>query len=192
MSRRTRDSVEIWQEADAGSATDPENDRVDADGYAIRTNKSQRKRELAAVAELVQQLSQLSDGELSEAPLAADLREALALYRRMKPSAARQRQLRFLTGRLDGSPAQALQEWFAVIELARQQQAHRFHLVEGWRDRLIAEGDPALAEFIAEIPDCDRQQLRQAVRDARRERDTGKPAGAGRKLFRQLRVLLDP
>ena len=64
-----------------------------------------------------------------------------------------------------------------------------FHHLERWRDRLIEEGDAALGDALAEWPGLDRQQLRQLVREARRERDQSKPRGAGRKLFRYLRSL---
>jgi len=52
---------------------------------------------------------------------------------------------------------------------------------------LIAEGDDALNEFVATFPHADRQQLRQLARQARTERDQGKPLHAYRELFRMLR-----
>ena len=69
--------------------------------------------------------------------------------------------------------------------------AHRaaaaLHHVERWRERLLEEGDEALAEFIAAHPHADRQQLRQLVRNALAERKAGKPPHAYRELFRVMR-----
>jgi ribosome-associated protein len=62
--------------------------------------------------------------------------------------------------------------------------------VERWRERLIEEGDEALGDLTAELPDIDRQQLRTLIRAARRDRERGKP-DAPRKLFRFLRDAFD-
>jgi len=68
--------------------------------------------------------------------------------------------------------------------------AARHHRVERWRDRLLAEGDLALAELLALCPGADRQGLRQLVRTAQRDQAAGRTDGA-RKLFRALRSELD-
>ena len=70
-------------------------------------------------------------------------------------------------------------------------KAHRetaaMHRLETWRDRLLADGDDALAAFIAEYPAADRQRLRQLIRNALAERKADKPPHAFRELFRALR-----
>src|SRR4029078_1341953 len=60
-----------------------------------------------------------------------------------------------------------------------------------WRERLIADGDAALSELLAEHPQADRQHLRQLVRNAIDERNRNKPPHAFRELFRELRELID-
>ncbi len=69
--------------------------------------------------------------------------------------------------------------------------AARFRRAERWRDRLVEEGDAALAEFIAEYK-ADREEMRRLVAAAAAERRGGKPAGAGRQLFRRLKDILQP
>ena len=44
------------------------------------------------------------------------------------------------------------------------------HRVEDWRDRLLAEGDKALAALLDDYPQADRQQLRTLVRNAQAEK----------------------
>ena len=64
------------------------------------------------------------------------------------------------------------------------------HRVEEWRERLLEDGDDALAGFIALHPSADRQHVRQLVRNALAERKANKPPHASRELFRALRELL--
>ena len=62
--------------------------------------------------------------------------------------------------------------------------------MESWRERLLAEGDAALAELLEEHPGADRQHLRQLARNAHEEKLRNKPPRAFRELFRELRLLL--
>lgn len=50
------------------------------------------------------------------------------------------------------------------------QQVALFHKLEQIRDRLIDNGDDAVAEVLNLWPDADRQQLRSLIRNAKRER----------------------
>ena len=74
-------------------------------------------------------------------------------------------------------------------EAARQETA-LLHRAERWRDRLLDEGDDALAELLDTCPQADRQQLRQLLRNTTEERARNKPPRAYRQLFRTLRDLL--
>jgi ribosome-associated protein len=61
-----------------------------------------------------------------------------------------------------------------------------FHALENWRSRLI-ESDPALNEWLALHPDTDVQQIRQLIRNARKEAAEMKPPKSSRALFKLLR-----
>jgi ribosome-associated protein len=107
--------------------------------------------------------------------------------KRLKLGTPRNRYVKFLAKRLDDD---ALNAGAAFLENRHSHQLETnraFHALERWRDRLIAEGDDAMGALLGEHPDLDRQQLRTLIRGARKERDTGKPAGAAKKLFRYLR-----
>ena len=71
-----------------------------------------------------------------------------------------------------------------------RREAQALHRVEYWRDRLIADGDEALGEFVDAHPHADRQHLRQLARNAHVEKLKNKPPHAYRDLFRELRDLL--
>lgn len=152
-------------------------------------SKSQLKREAHALQALGEELVALSPETLAPLDLPEKLLDALALARQIKQHGARKRQMQYigkLMRSIDPEPIQALLD---QRKQAQRQQAQRLHVVEDWRDRLVAEGDAALGDFITRYPTVERAELRQLVRNAQRERDTGKPAGAGRKLFRYIQSL---
>jgi ribosome-associated protein len=63
------------------------------------------------------------------------------------------------------------------------------HIVERWRDRLIAEGNEALTELLDEQPHADRQLLRQLLRNAQKEAEADKPPRSSRLLYRYLKEI---
>jgi ribosome-associated protein len=163
---------------------------VDDDSLNERPNKSALKRELAAVQQLAVRMAELSNGELERLGMGDRVRASLAQIRAMRPSGARNRELKHCTKLLQQEDLEPVRLWLddrKALQLAENQY---FHRLEKWRDRLLEAGDEALAELIAEQPGLDRQHLRQLVREAQRERHQGKPGGAAKKLFRYLREAL--
>ena len=63
----------------------------------------------------------------------------------------------------------------------------QLHAVESWRDRLLAEGDPVLAELKDQFPDANLDAITELVFDARRNPGDKKPKRA---LFRQINELM--
>ncbi len=160
---------------------------VDENGFAIRPNKTQLKQDLAETNSLVLQLIDLSEKEQLELKLTDQIMTGLKQAKGMKADNARKRLLKHLTKLLSKQDVELVKDYFVQGDAQQQQLNHAFHQLEKLRDRMIEEGDPVLQEFLNEHATADRQQLRQVLRNAQKERDTGKPAGAGRKLFRLLR-----
>ena len=160
---------------------------VDEYGFAIRPNKTQLKQELAEIHSLVLQLIDLAEKEQLELKLTDQIMSGLKQARGMKADNARKRLLKHITKLLSKEDVELVKDYFALRDAQQQQMNHAFHQLEKLRDRMIDEGDSVLQEFLNEHGSADRQQLRQALRNARKERETGKPAGAGKKLFRLLR-----
>jgi len=73
----------------------------------------------------------------------------------------------------------------ANVEATGVADSQLFHLAEQWRTRLI-EDDAAATEF----PGGNAEPLPRLITDARRERDTGRPPGAKRALFRHVLAAL--
>lgn len=162
----------------------------DDDSGTERPSKSARKREVEAMQQLAERMTGLSDRELERLGVSAALRDALAQARGMKASSARNRQLKYSVRLMDAAELEQVQAYLADRQ-SRQVASNRLlHSAERWRDRLVGEGDAGLDALLEEHPQLDRHSLRQLQRDAARERTTGRPAGAARKLFRALRDAL--
>ena len=155
-----------------------------------RPSKSARKRDLEALQRLAGQMTTLSDAELRRLGVDERLRSAIDLVRPMRPSGARNRQLRHCTKFMDSTALADVQDYLADRQSRHLAVNQEWHAIERWRDRLVNEGDEALQSLLEDYAALDRQHLRQLCRDARREKAMGKPAGAGRKLFRYLRETL--
>lgn len=162
-----------------------------ADDFDERPSKSELKRQMHALQKLGEELVELPAKRLEQIPMSPKLEEGVALARRLKQREARRRQLQYIGKVLRTEDLALIEEKLAGIRnegaLARQQQ----HLAERWRDRIAAEGNPAIQELLEEHAHFDRQQLRQLQMQIQREQEQNKPPAASRKLFRYLREGLD-
>ena len=69
---------------------------------------------------------------------------------------------------------------------ARSVGVRAFRRTEAWRDRLLREGELALADFLAECPGADPRVLARLLAEARSEAAANAPPRARRQLFRAL------
>lgn len=152
-------------------------------------SKTQRKRDAEALQALGARLVDLAEAEWRRLELPDDLVQALREARKIRSHGARKRQLQYIGKLMRGIEVQAVRDYFEQRGLADRLAAERHQHLERLRDTLIDEGDAALGEVLAEFPGADRQQLRQLVRQARREREHGNAPKSSRALFRYLRDL---
>lgn len=153
-------------------------------------SRSQRKRESHAVQDAARRLLALSPSELAALSLGPATLAAVAETARIKDRRAMPRHVKRVANLLEREDLGAIEALLASRQAMDQAATARHHRVERWRDRLLAEGDVALAELLDVCPGVDRQALRQLVRSAQRDREMGRPEGP-RKLFRALRTALD-
>ena len=81
----------------------------------------------------------------------------------------------------------AIQNAFLETQSSSVAATRALHELEHWRSRLLKEGDAAIGEAMLEFVGADVQQLRQLIRDAKREIEQEKPPAAARKLFQYLK-----
>ncbi len=115
-----------------------------------------------------------------------ELRASIEAARAITSHVARRRAERTLAGELRSLDLGEIEAALAKVADGSGGDVRAFHLAEQWRERLIAEGIAAAAEFPVATDD----ELHRLVDAARRERETGRPPGAGRALFRHVAELL--
>ena len=155
-------------------------------------SKSQRKRDASALQELGVELVALPQGQLDLLPLPEKLRDAIDLARRITTHGALFRQRQYigkLMRHIDVEPIVAALE---AREAAQAEAARSFHRLEEWRDRLLAEGEPAIVAFLARYPAGDAAELGRLVGRVHAERAQGDARTAMRALFRAVRAAVEP
>ena len=157
-------------------------------------SRSQLRREALAVFELAERLMEQNESELARLPMEEELRDLVRESQRITQQIARKRQTQFLAKhlrRLDDAGLDAIRQGIEHAKADSRRDTAALHRIESWRDRLVDDGDTALAEFLTAYPHADRQHLRQLARNAHAERLQNKPPHAYRELFRALRELID-
>ena len=128
----------------------------------------------------------LAEPALAKLELDDELREVIDRARAVTSPIARRRAERSLAGELRRVDIGDIETRLANVQAGASGDARLFHLAESWRARLIEEGAKAAAEF----PGGNADPLPELIERARRERDTGKPPGAARALFRHVLAAL--
>jgi ribosome-associated protein len=149
-------------------------------------SRSSQRREALDVLALAKELCSFTATQLARLPLDEDLREQIAMAQRITSNIAHKRQLQFLAKHMREHDLTALREALSMETDARRRGSALHKFLEHWRDRMIAGGDPVLAEFLDAHPNADRQGLRQALSKARKLEDP-RHLVAARELFRKLR-----
>jgi ribosome-associated protein len=149
-------------------------------------SKTRRKQEMHALQDIGEQLVALNAERLAKLGLPEDLLDAVTEAKRLTRHEAIRRQMQYI-GKImrtvDPAPIKTqLDAWNG----ASCEEAARLHLVERWRDRLLA-GEEVMGELAAEYPRADLQQIRNLVRNALREKAADKPPKSSRALFKLLR-----
>ena len=154
----------------------------------IWVSKSEIKRDAEALKKLGEKLVELTPAKLDKIPLDDNLQEVIFLAQRLQKE-ARRRQLQYIGKLLRSTDVEPIQEALDKIENKHLQQQIVLHKLELLRDELIEQGDTALTRLLNDYPQADRQQLRNLIRSAKKEREQNKPAKAYRELFQCLKEI---
>lgn len=156
-------------------------------------SRSENRRQALEVLSLGEQLVGLTPAQLAKLPIPEDLMPHIEYTKRITSHGARKRQLAFLAKHMrreTDATLQAIRDVLDVSSEVSRREVAQMHRAEQWRDRLLAQGDTALGEFLGMYPDADRQQLRTLVRNALAEKAKNKPPRAAREIFQVLRELI--
>ncbi len=164
----------------------PGDDIEDEDDEIIWVSKSEIKRDAEELKRLGAELVDLGKNALDKIPLDTDLRDAIELAQRIKKE-GRRRQLQLIGKMLRNRDVDPIRQALDKLKNRHNQQVALFHKLEQIRDRLIDDGDDAVAEVLNLWPDADRQQLRSLIRNAKKEKEGNKPPKPARLIFQYLR-----
>ncbi len=148
------------------------------------------KREGDRSARIARQLMQLKDALLKKLVIDLELKDSITAARAITSPNARRRAERTLAGELRSHDLADLDAKLAKVHESNNLDTQAFHLAERWRARLIEEGISATAELPVPPTEEEQAELVRMIDAARKERDTAKPPGAQRKLFRHVVELL--
>lgn len=168
----------------------PGDDIEDEDDEIIWVSKSEIKRDAEELKRLGAEIVDLGKNALDKIPLDADLRAAIELAQRIKME-GRRRQLQLIGKMLRQRDVEPIRQALDKLKNRHNQQVVLFHKLENLRDRLIDQGDDAIAEVLNLWPDADRQQLRTLIRNAKKEKEGNKPPKSARQIFQYLRELAE-
>jgi len=169
--------------------------RDDETGEFFSESRSQNRREALEVLALGETLVELTAAQLARLPIPEDLLEHIEYSKRITAHGARKRQLAFLAKQMrreEDGVLDAIRDALEANSETSKRAVALMHRVEHIREKLLAEGDAALAELLDEYPDADRQQLRTLVRNALAEKAKNKPPRAYREIYQVLRELMLP
>jgi len=156
----------------------------------IWVSRTEMKEDMEALQVLGEELVDLKPAVLDKFPLSEDLREAIADAQRFKNEAKR-RQLQYIGKLMRSVDPEPIQAALDKVRNKHSQATAELHKLEELRDRVVAEGDSAIAEVLERFPSADRQRLRQLARQAAKEKQTNKPPKAFREIFKVLKALFE-
>ena len=164
-------------------------DVADDGSWDERPSKSERKRRSDDLQSLGEALIALSAAELDALPLPEQLRDAVLLAQRITAHGGLYRQKQYIGKLMRKIDAEPIREAIDARRDRERVEALRFHRVEQWRDKLLAEGAEAVTRLQTEFPNIDAPAVRSLTERARKEQQTSsqKITPAGRELFRVLR-----
>ncbi len=154
-----------------------------------KPSKTQRKRAMHELQEIGERLIGLNPEQLAAIALPENLHEAVEQAQRITRHEARRRQLQYIGRLMRAVDPEPIREKLKVWDGVSTEETARVHRIERWRDKLI-ENDGAIGALVRAHPGIDAQRLRALVRNAREERNAGRPPRAYRELFRTLRDII--
>jgi ribosome-associated protein len=154
-----------------------------------KPSKTERKRVMHELQALGERLIGLNSEQLAAIALPENLHEAVEQARRITKHEARRRQLQYIGRLMRDVDPEPIREKLKVWDGVSTEETARLHRIERWREELLGN-DGAIGALVHAHPGTDTQRLRALVRNAREERNSGRPPRAYRELFRALRDII--
>ena len=152
-----------------------------------KASKSERKRQHDHLQKLGESLIRLNRSDLDELPISEAVRDAVVAAHSIRQHGAMRRQRQYIGKLMRDVDPRALQAALGALYQPSVDENRIHHAAEQWRERLIEQGNDALAELLKDYPSADRQQFHNLLRAIKKgPGDNPRPA---RELYRALRGL---
>lgn len=169
---------------------DDEDDESIENQYVIRPNKSALKREHVKIQNQAEALIQMPMSKMEKLIEDENLQHQIVIGKKMKGSAYK-RHIKHLANLLSSLDNELLSQLLMDDKEKQAELNRHFQRLEVMRDKLISQNEDFLNELLQQFPQLDRQQLRNLIRQALREKETEKPPKASRLIFKLLREQLE-
>jgi len=155
-------------------------------------SKSQLKRDSKELQGLGKKLASFSPEQLAKVPLDDIMQDAIKLAHKLSNKrGALKRHFQFIGKVLRSSDVDPILQAVASIEDTDNSSKLLFKKMEYWRDRIVAEGDPAINECCTQHENMDRQKLRQLARNFKQAATDDKKTRFARQIFKEVQASLD-
>ena len=149
-----------------------------------RVSKSRLKREMQALHAIGEKLVSYNNKQLAQFDLSEELTVAIQVAKKITSRLALSRQIQYIGRLMRSLDIVSIEKTINRIEQTGTSYLVERNRAEAWRTRLLQEDNQAITDFVNEFEEVEIQQLRQLVREAKKEMKAEKPGGASNKLFR--------
>ena len=153
-------------------------------------SKSQAKRDVEALQKLGEKMVNLSKSILESFNLNEKLMDALLLAKNIHSNSAKRRQAQLIGKLMRESDSEKIRMQYERYQNQAIEANAHFHKLENYRDQLLTQGDQAINHLLTQYPDLDRSQLRQLVRNSKKEAELKKPPKSARQVFQYLKEMI--
>ena len=162
---------------------------LDTSSDEDKPSRTQKKKAAEALQKIGTQLLSLTETQLDELQLPAEMVEAVEDARKMNSHGARRRQLQYIGSLMRQIDATQLKQDLDRVTLQTHQEVRSFKRAERWRDELVAGDQERLIWLCEHFPAIDKALLLQLINNAGKNGQERRKAG--RALFRYLRGFVD-
>ena len=149
-----------------------------------RASKTRLKQASHDLQDLGQAVVDLPTDRLDALPISETLLEAVREFKRTRTHEGKRRQMQYIGKLMRGADTAPIRQAVTDMQLGRAKDSLALHQAERWRAELIAD-DEAATRWATEHPHTDVQQLRNLVRNARKDASLIPEKRSGR-AFREL------
>lgn len=164
-------------------------DAEEEETWAIRPNKSQIKRNISVLADLCEEITQLTPAKIECLNLPDNIFTAMIEATKMPHKSARKRQLKFIIGLMRQINIEPIQQALDKLKTRSAHAARELHQLEQLREQFLANDKQILTEFLTQHPEANAQYIRQLICNAKKETASARVPKYSHLLFRYLREL---